>query len=172
MKINTCHPERPYYSNNLCRNCYEKQLRRSNLEYYERQKKNARDWSEANKEQKSKVNKAYQKRKPTSRLVKRESFLRKKYNLTLEMFDKILEFQKNKCYICEQALKDGDRFLHIDHCHKTGKIRGILCSQCNWFMSKIDGIEKCLNNLNNYVKNQGSLWEKQEDIIKEKIDMN
>lgn len=167
MKKAKCHPERDFYCKDLCRNCYEKQLRDSNPEYYERQKENARNWSEENKERKSEVNKAYQKRKPTPRHVKRQSWLKRKYNITLEIFNKILEFQGNKCCICKQPLKDGDRFLHIDHCHETGKVRGILCSQCNWFMSKIDGVKECLNNLNNYVKNQGSEWEKQDDIIKE-----
>lgn len=54
--------------------------------------------------------------------------LRSKYGLLREDFDQILLNQQNKCKIC------GEEFLktpNIDHCHKTGTLRGLLCRQCN-----------------------------------------
>ena len=43
--------------------------------------------------------------------------------------NKIMAHQKNKCAICSKALADGDWCL--DHDHKTGFIRGVLCRNCN-----------------------------------------
>ena len=63
--------------------------------------------------------------------------LRKGYNITLEEYEKILESQNGVCAICEQketAVKRGTkeaRMLAVDHCHSTGKVRGLLCTRCN-----------------------------------------
>lgn len=50
--------------------------------------------------------------------------------ITLEEYDRLFENQKGVCKICGKINKDGRR-LEIDHCHKTGKIRGLLCKRCN-----------------------------------------
>ena len=49
--------------------------------------------------------------------------------ITLEQYDQMLAAQKGLCAICEEP-PDHAR-LFIDHCHKTGKVRGLLCSVCN-----------------------------------------
>lgn len=59
----------------------------------------------------------------------------KKYQLTAEDYEQILRSQNGKCAICEDALQGG-RDEHIDHDHITGKVRGILCSQCNTAVGK------------------------------------
>jgi len=51
-----------------------------------------------------------------------------KYNLSFETYEKLLEFQNNKCYIC---LNNFDNDINIDHDHKTEKVRGLLCRKCN-----------------------------------------
>lgn len=54
------------------------------------------------------------------------------YNITEENFNNLLEKQKNHCAICKIPLDfDNPYMLHIDHCHKSGKIRGLLCHHCN-----------------------------------------
>ena len=52
--------------------------------------------------------------------------LKNKYGLTEEEYEKALSASKGKCQICCKKRK-----LFIDHCHTTGKFRGLLCSQCN-----------------------------------------
>lgn len=53
----------------------------------------------------------------------------KKMGVTEEWFDETLKSQKGKCAICD---KQFDKIIpQIDHCHKTGKLRGILCFSCN-----------------------------------------
>lgn len=63
--------------------------------------------------------------------------LKKKYNLSLETYLEILKKQNNVCAVCEKEDWAIDhrtgktRWLAVDHCHKTGKIRGLLCTACN-----------------------------------------
>ena len=54
-----------------------------------------------------------------------------KYNLTKEQHSKMLKDQNECCLLCGETLKEGNRYRHIDHCHITGKVRGILCGSCN-----------------------------------------
>lgn len=58
--------------------------------------------------------------------------LKVKYGITLEDYDRILAGQDGGCAICgsSEAGGRGNRF-HIDHCHTTGRIRGLLCIRCN-----------------------------------------
>ncbi len=56
-----------------------------------------------------------------------ESRLRQKYGLELEDHGAIFRAQGGACAICECT----DRKLVVDHDHKTGEVRGLLCSQCN-----------------------------------------
>lgn len=55
----------------------------------------------------------------------------KKYGITAKQADELRISQNRLCAIC--GTKGGGRFgvLHIDHCHKTGKVRGALCYRCN-----------------------------------------
>lgn len=46
-------------------------------------------------------------------------------------YDDLLKLQEGKCAICESELKQEKNLSVIDHCHKTGEIRGILCIKCN-----------------------------------------
>lgn len=51
-----------------------------------------------------------------------------KYGLTIEEFDLMTETSKGLCKICSNPPK---KWLVIDHCHTTGKVRGLLCESCN-----------------------------------------
>ena len=51
-----------------------------------------------------------------------------RYNMSPIGYDELLKKQENKCAICCQP---SVRTLHLDHDHKTGKIRGLLCYGCN-----------------------------------------
>ena len=57
-----------------------------------------------------------------------------KYGLTTEQFDSMLKEQDSKCKICKRKLHHEGSFKekpHVDHCHSTGKVRGLLCGWCN-----------------------------------------
>jgi hypothetical protein len=52
------------------------------------------------------------------------------YGLTTEQFDQMLASQDGKCAICRTDKWPGYG-PHVDHCHETGRVRGILCGPCN-----------------------------------------
>jgi hypothetical protein len=74
--------------------------------------------------------------------------IKSKYGMTIEEYDVLLKEQNNKCYICEKENKSKKR-LAIDHCHKTGRIRGLLCLQCNTALGKL---EPFMNKILNYIR--------------------
>lgn len=53
-------------------------------------------------------------------------------------YEKFYSKQKGKCAICKRHEKTLKRRLSVDHCHKTGIVRGLLCSACNLFLSGIE----------------------------------
>jgi len=72
---------------------------------------------------------------------RREHTLRK-FGLTSATYDALLEKQKGVCAICkkpEEAERKGRVFnLAVDHNHRTGKIRGLLCCRCNRLLGRIE----------------------------------
>ena len=69
--------------------------------------------------------------------------LKGKYGITLEQYNSILRSQNGVCAICCRPEKSHDhrgklRDLSVDHCHQTGKIRGLLCFDCNTALGKFN----------------------------------
>ena len=60
----------------------------------------------------------------------RADSLKRNYNITLEEYDRLLDEQDGVCAICGGINSNGRR-LSVDHDHDTGKIRGLLCGNCN-----------------------------------------
>lgn len=60
----------------------------------------------------------------------RRSNLRNAYGITPEHYDEMFERQGGRCAICEKP-KTPKRRLAVDHDHKTGKVRALLCTRCN-----------------------------------------
>lgn len=80
--------------------------------------------------------KAWRVAKPEdSRKSNKKTKLKLKYGLTPEAVHNLLEEQKGKCRICECPIWFGApekaNVPHIDHCHMTGNVRGLLCLTCN-----------------------------------------
>jgi hypothetical protein len=63
--------------------------------------------------------------------------LKDSFNLTIEQWDIIDRFQSSVCWLCGKKQKSGKR-LATDHRHKDGLIRGLLCSQCNRLLGRIE----------------------------------
>lgn len=67
----------------------------------------------------------------------RDYRLRKEFGITSAEYDEQLRRQGGGCAICRAPVADerGHR-LHVDHCHATGRFRGILCGECNLGIGK------------------------------------
>lgn len=63
------------------------------------------------------------------------------------LYNQIMEYQGHCCAICGKTDNGGRRF-HMDHCHTTGVIRGLLCYSCN---TKLGFIEKFLLKIADYL---------------------
>lgn len=85
-------------------------------------------------------------RREAHRLAARKSHIKKTYGITYDEYLEMFAKQGGKCAICDsEVLQHGeDRYKTgcIDHCHSTGKVRGILCWDCNVGLGKFkDSIE-------------------------------
>lgn len=88
---------------------------------------------------------------PEKKLKWRENQLKVKYGITIEEWDEMYTRQEHKCAICSTDVPVGNGLLHVDHCHKSGKIRGLLCHHCNValgsFKDDIDILRKAIKYL-------------------------
>ena len=81
--------------------------------------------------------KSYLKHRDKTTKAQRVYSLKRKFNLSIEDYNKMLEEQNHTCAICQKPEIVIDkragklRELAVDHCHTTGKIRGLLCYNCN-----------------------------------------
>ena len=66
----------------------------------------------------------------------RINFLKRKYGISIDYYNKILKEQNYKCAICGKLQVDCKKALSVDHSHKTNYIRGLLCNYCNALLLK------------------------------------
>lgn len=80
-----------------------------------------------------------------------------KYGITIAEYDAMLEKQGGVCKACSEPEtrkgRDGEPVaLHIDHCHETGRVRGLLCHRCNCALGYAREDAKVLTGLINYIE--------------------
>ena len=63
--------------------------------------------------------------------VRRKHELNRKYENGYNNYTILFEKQHGNCAICQSPENGRYKSLSVDHCHKTGKIRGLLCNNCN-----------------------------------------
>ena len=76
---------------------------------------------------------------------------RVKYNMTREDRQNLIDQQNGQCAICGYFFKS-EKHTHIDHCHTTNKIRGILCSYCNVALGLLKDSPEILESAIKYLK--------------------
>ena len=107
--------------------------------YPERSRESVRRWEAKNPSKKREYDRIGYLRHREKRLAKsklRRSdpdirlkyLLKKYYDLPLEEYKNLVEEQRGLCAICGNKQKGR---LHVDHCHNTKKVRGLLCQACN-----------------------------------------
>lgn len=79
--------------------------------------------------------------------------LKREYDLTLEQYESMKQKQNNVCAICKTELQTG-MLSHVDHCHFSGKVRGLLCRWCNLglghFKDSMTSLKSALDYLEKY----------------------
>ena len=103
----TCHPDKPLAGKGQCKSCYYKKYWKDNPI-----------------------------KKETSRMKNRRTMLMKQYSITPAQWNKMFKRQKGICPICIKPIqgynnKQGKAAANVDHDHKTGRVRGLLCWKCN-----------------------------------------
>lgn len=76
-------------------------------------------------------------------------YLKRYYGIDIEDFEKMVDSQGGRCKICNTI---PDKKLCVDHCHKTGTIRGLLCSKCNSGIGMLQDSPELLENALKYLK--------------------
>lgn len=89
------------------------------------------------------------KRKQRERLWKKAGIK----DMSYERYEEMLIEQDNRCKICSTHNDDLTRKLAVDHNHDTGEVRGLLCSQCNYFLGIVS------NNIDIFTKSVDYLKE-------------
>lgn len=125
-------------------------------------------WQEHLKKKPGETNKDWWARKRSARieanpLMESNRNLKRKFNLTREQFIEKSNAQNNVCMICKEVETSIDgrtgslKNLAVDHCHKTGKIRDLLCNRCNTTIGKAGDNPELLIEMANYIKQHKEL---------------
>jgi hypothetical protein len=124
-----------------------------------------RAWNDANKELRKALKAKWDKENPEKRkehMIKfktkmptyfRDKHLMYEYGMTPDIFEALVEKQDNRCATCGKHGHETQRKrLFVDHCHDTGKIRGLLCQQCNTALGMVDDSIEKLSALISYLR--------------------
>lgn len=110
-----------------------------------------RKWRANNREKSNQHARDYRAKNPN----KVRSFnLKKTYGITLDQFNDLFRLQGSVCAICKGGESTGKNW-HVDHCHNTDKIRGILCHSCNLMIGHAEDNTKTLLAAVEYLKGCG-----------------
>ena len=119
---------------------YRAAYNRRAREWYHRNKIKAlsstRTWQAENREHLKAYNRAKRKTwspeyKEKVARMQRNNSLKRKYGIPYDDYQARLKAQKHRCALCPSKGRTGPMPLDVDHCHGTGKVRGLLCSKCN-----------------------------------------
>lgn len=133
----------------ICKHCQKRKMNKSFYIAYTSPSTGTVTYSSACKSCSKKISTNWGRKNKTRRL---NYLIKHLYGITIENYNQLLKKQKNKCAICykEQKHKRKRRF-DIDHCHKTNKVRGLLCDKCNVGLGKFEDNIKFLNRAIKYL---------------------
>jgi hypothetical protein len=114
---------------------HKKELRDKSKDRYNKAK---REWRKNNKEKNA--------------IQMKKDSLKRMYGLSLEKLDEMIVSQENKCPICQQQFDERAHKYHVDHDHTTGRVRAVLCVQCNLglgrFCDNTDSLKRAIDYIN------------------------
>lgn len=128
-----------------CRTCHKAWIKayRAIPENRERLRATQRKWAAANSEKKKDYYRTWmakhaerEKARGRARYRRdkagyRDRYLRRTYKISQTEYQEMLDAQSGGCAICGAPEPHGNGSFHVDHCHHSKKIRGLLCNGCN-----------------------------------------
>jgi hypothetical protein len=147
------------YKCKTCVTAYDKTVDR--LAY---QKSKVKDWRESNPEKRNEQKKRHylknkekidQKAKDwynNNKDRSKANAILRKYGISIDDFNQMRESQQYRCAICGQGEEKFAKGLFIDHCHKTGKVRKLLCANCNAAIGMLQDDPRLLMIAAEYIK--------------------
>lgn len=119
----------------------------------EKMKTYVKRWADSNPEHRREITRRYQ--------------LKYKYGIDEEYYQLLLKSQNFTCAICHTDTETGKwkRFC-VDHCHLTGKVRGLLCNECNRGMGLLKDSEEILLKAAEYLINHKTRTKEENDSRK------
>lgn len=173
-KCTVCHQPKPLtdfykkgkskYLASACKECTKIDLKKyrekypikikdaNRISYFKKREeriKTQKVWADNNPDKVKEAKRRHKQRNPNySRLL-----TLKRHNISYQHFEKMITDSKNKCEICGSEFKSIPS-IHLDHCHKSGKVRGLLCSFCNTALGLIKDDVLVLNKMINYLNNK------------------
>jgi hypothetical protein len=82
----------------------------------------------------------------------KDAYLRKHYNLSLADYNKLREYQNYACAICKKSELIFKNGMAVDHNHKTGEVRGLLCWKCNKALGRFEDNDELVISAADYLK--------------------
>lgn len=141
----------------FCKSCIRLEDKKQREQYPEKRKQRIKQWhslqSKSYKIREANKNKEYRKNNPEKiKKMNRRKMLQTKYGMTISQYETLFNFQKGCCAICSRH-KDNFKYnLAVDHDHKTGKIRQLLCPSCNTGLGNFKDSEELLLNAVKYLE--------------------
>lgn len=119
------------YRHAYCKPCANERTRQYGQANKARRNERLREWRRANPE--------------AARAKDQRARLKRKYGLTPEDVEAMRVAQDGRCLICRVECD-----LFIDHCHTTGRVRGLLCPSCNTFLGRVEANPEILVRMAQY----------------------
>lgn len=128
------------YCSSICADKYR-------YKYVEGRKDNIIEQQKKNKEKiKEQV-----KNNPNRKYTHWKTKLKLNFGITPEIYMEMYDSQEGLCKICENKIEAIHKNTHVDHCHTTGKVRGLLCHHCNLGLGHFKDNVNSLSNAIDYL---------------------
>lgn len=116
-------------------------------------RKIAGEWDHSSTEGRNKYLREYRRADP---ILEKERYLLRRFEISMDDYNRMLEAQGGVCAICkhpETHKRNGKlKAMAVDHSHKTGAIRGLLCCDCNTGIGKLKDSVNVLSNAIDYLR--------------------
>ncbi len=134
-----------------CNKCFEV---REITEFYIAYHQNGRDVYSSNcKQCNIGISSSWRKKNPKrNKEIYRKHALKKKYNISIEEYERLEILQNHLCSICKRPQKKSNHELCVDHCHRTGKLRALLCHRCNTCLGLLSDDLDTVRNMISYLE--------------------